>query len=75
MTMQAPEVSRAVAAAMAVVSSLGLAADDAVVLHDSNRLTLRLLIFLKKRVLACENAGRSRFWGVRPSVTVSSRMP
>ncbi|RBQ18424.1 aminoglycoside phosphotransferase family protein [Spongiactinospora rosea] len=41
--MQASEVSRAVAAAMAVVSSLGLVADDAVVLHDSNKLTLRLL--------------------------------
>ncbi|MFH8975494.1 phosphotransferase enzyme family protein [Streptomyces sp. NPDC017890] len=41
--MQASEVSRAVAAAMAIVSSLGLPADDAIVLHDSNKLTLRLL--------------------------------
>ncbi|MEU6792472.1 phosphotransferase [Nonomuraea wenchangensis] len=41
--MQASEVSRAVAAAMAIASSLGLAADDAIVLHDSNKLTLRLL--------------------------------
>ncbi|GAA1728088.1 aminoglycoside phosphotransferase family protein [Nonomuraea bangladeshensis] len=41
--MQASEVRRAVAAAMAIASSLGLAADDAVVLHDSNKLTLRLL--------------------------------
>lgn len=35
-------VPRAVAAAMAVASSLGLPADGAVVLHRSNRLTLRL---------------------------------
>ncbi|WP_433324290.1 phosphotransferase [Spirillospora sp. CA-294931] len=41
--MQAPEVPRAVAAAMWTASSLGLPADDAIVLHDSNRLTLRLL--------------------------------
>ncbi|WP_198961897.1 aminoglycoside phosphotransferase family protein [Pseudonocardia sp. MH-G8] len=41
--MQASEVPRAVAAAMSIASSLGLAVDDAVVLHDSNRLTLRLL--------------------------------
>ncbi|MET7334733.1 aminoglycoside phosphotransferase family protein [Nonomuraea sp. NPDC005650] len=31
------------AAAMSIASSLGLAADDAIVLHDSNKLTLRLL--------------------------------
>ncbi|MDF3140492.1 MULTISPECIES: aminoglycoside phosphotransferase family protein [unclassified Streptomyces] len=41
--MQASEVSRAVAAAMSAVSSVGLTADDAIVLHDSNKLTLRLL--------------------------------
>jgi hypothetical protein len=41
--MQASEIRRAVAAARAIASSLGLAADDAVVLHDSNKLTLRLL--------------------------------
>ncbi|MFI6732397.1 phosphotransferase enzyme family protein [Nonomuraea sp. NPDC050451] len=41
--MQASEVPRAVAAAMSIVSSLGLTADDAIVLHDSNKLTLRLL--------------------------------
>ncbi|MFD6949368.1 aminoglycoside phosphotransferase [Nocardiopsis sp. TSRI0078] len=41
--MQASEVARAVAAAMSTASSLGLAADDAIVLHDSNRLTPRLL--------------------------------
>ena len=41
--MRAPEVARAVAAATATASSLGLAADDAVVLHDSNKVTLRLL--------------------------------
>ncbi|GAP51721.1 phosphotransferase enzyme family protein [Streptomyces azureus] len=41
--MQASEVTRAVAAAMSTASSLGLTVDDAIVLHDSNKLTLRLL--------------------------------
>jgi hypothetical protein len=41
--MQASESSRAVAAAVAVVSALGLTVDDAIVLHDSNKLTVRLL--------------------------------
>ena len=41
--MQASEVPRAMAAAMSTASSLGLTADDAIVLQDSNRLTLRLL--------------------------------
>lgn len=42
-TVQAPEARRAVAAAMSIASSLGLTAGEAVVLHDSNKLTLRLL--------------------------------
>ncbi|MDQ8703996.1 aminoglycoside phosphotransferase family protein [Streptomyces sp. LHD-70] len=41
--MRASDVSRAVAAATSVAASLGLTADDATVLHDSNKLTLRLL--------------------------------
>ncbi|MEV0630578.1 aminoglycoside phosphotransferase family protein [Nonomuraea wenchangensis] len=41
--MRASEVFRAVAAARSVASSLGLTADDAIVLQDSNKLTLRLL--------------------------------
>ena len=41
--MQASEVSRAVAAARSTASSLDLTVDDVVVLHDSNKLTLRLL--------------------------------
>ncbi|WP_255657508.1 phosphotransferase [Actinoplanes sp. L3-i22] len=41
--METSEVSRAVAAAMATASSLGLDAGDAVVLQNSNKLTLRLL--------------------------------
>lgn len=41
--MQASGVPRAVAAAVSIASSLGLTADDAIVLHDSNKLTLRLL--------------------------------
>jgi Ser/Thr protein kinase RdoA (MazF antagonist) len=40
--MQTSEFRRARAAAMAVASALGLTADDAIVLHDSNKLTLRL---------------------------------
>ena len=41
--MQASEVPRAIAAAMSTAASLDLTADDAIVLHDSNKLTLRLL--------------------------------
>jgi hypothetical protein len=41
--MQASEAPRAAAAAMSIASSLGLTVDDAIVLHDSNKLTLRLL--------------------------------
>jgi hypothetical protein len=41
--MQASEVSRAVAAARSTATALDLTVDDAIVLHNSNRLTLRLL--------------------------------
>ena len=41
--MQPSEVSRAVAAAMCTASALGLTADDAAVLWNSNKLALRLL--------------------------------
>ena len=41
--MQASEAQRAVAAAMSIASSLELPVDDAIVLNDSNKLTLRLL--------------------------------
>ena len=41
--MEASEVARAVMAATSTVSSLGLEVDDSVVLHNSNKLTLRLL--------------------------------
>ncbi|MEU3338187.1 phosphotransferase enzyme family protein [Streptomyces sp. NPDC002144] len=41
--MQPSVLPRAVAAATATASSLGLGVDDAIVLHDSNKLTLRLL--------------------------------
>ncbi|THV41819.1 phosphotransferase enzyme family protein [Glycomyces buryatensis] len=41
--MQEPEKSRAVKTAESILASLGLAADEAVVIHDSNKLTLRLL--------------------------------
>ncbi|MCS7477802.1 phosphotransferase enzyme family protein [Umezawaea endophytica] len=41
--MRGSEFTRAVAAATSIASALGLAADEAVVLHDSNKLTVRLL--------------------------------
>jgi hypothetical protein len=41
--MQASEVPRAVAAATSIATSLALAVDDAIVVHDSNKLTVRLL--------------------------------
>ncbi|MEU6847238.1 phosphotransferase [Streptomyces sp. NPDC046716] len=41
--MLASEVARAVPAAQAIAASLGLPADDAIVLQNSNKLTLRLL--------------------------------
>ncbi len=41
--MKASEVPRAVGAAMSTASALDLGVDDAVVLHDSNRLAVRLL--------------------------------
>ena len=41
--MQASEVPRALAAAMSTASSLDLTVDDAIVLHDSNKLSVRLL--------------------------------
>src|SRR5215218_452012 len=41
--MQASEVPRAVAAAMSTAASLDLTVDDAIVVHDSNKLTVRLL--------------------------------
>src|SRR5437763_12619622 len=41
--MQASEVPGAVAAAMSTASALDLTVDDAIVLHDSNKLALRLL--------------------------------
>ena len=41
--MQESEASRAAAAAMSIASSLGLTSEDAIVLHNSNRLALRLM--------------------------------
>ena len=41
--MQPSEIQRALAAAMSTASALGLAADDAIVLHNSNKVTVRLL--------------------------------
>jgi Ser/Thr protein kinase RdoA (MazF antagonist) len=41
--MQASEVPRAMAAATSIAASLALTVDEAAVLHDSNKLTLRLL--------------------------------
>jgi hypothetical protein len=41
--MLASDVPRAVAAAMSIASELGLPVDDAIVLHDSNRIAVRLV--------------------------------
>src|SRR5215472_15932942 len=41
--MQPSAIQRALAAAMSIASALGLPADDVIVLHDSNKLTARLL--------------------------------
>ena len=41
--MQASEAQRAIAAATSIALALGLTVDEAIVLHDSNKLTLRLL--------------------------------
>jgi hypothetical protein len=41
--MQPSEIQRALAAAMSAASGLGLVVDDAIVLHNSNKLTVRLL--------------------------------
>jgi len=57
--MQASELPRAMAAAMSTASSLGLTVDDAIVLHDSNKLTLRLLpcdVLARVAPVACQVA-------------------
>jgi hypothetical protein len=41
--MQPSEIQRALAAAMSIASALGLPVDDVIVLHNSNKLTARLL--------------------------------
>ena len=41
--METPDLTRAIAAAISVAASLDLAADDAIVLHNSNKLALRLM--------------------------------
>jgi hypothetical protein len=41
--MQPSEIQRALAAALSTASALGLAVDDTIVLHNSNKLTVRLL--------------------------------
>lgn len=55
------ELQRAVASATAVATSLGLRTDDAVVLHRSNRLTLRLLPCDVLARVAPEGHGVARF--------------
>ena len=41
--MNSSDIQRAVAAATSIVAGLGLKADEAVVLHNSNKLALRVL--------------------------------
>jgi len=60
--MQASEASRAGTAAISTVSALGLEAYDAIVLHNSNRLALRLRpCDLLARVEPAEGGGRSEY--------------
>ncbi|WP_432492344.1 phosphotransferase enzyme family protein [Kineococcus auxinigenes] len=59
--MHPSQARRAVGAAVAIASSLGLAADDAVVLQDSNKLTLRLLPCDVVARVAPEAHGIARF--------------
>jgi len=60
--MNASEVPRAVAASMSTASALDLRVDDAVVLHDSNRLAVRLLpCEVLARVEPIEGGGRAEF--------------
>ncbi|MFT4163928.1 MAG: aminoglycoside phosphotransferase family protein [Microlunatus sp.] len=40
--MEQPDITRAIGAATSIAASLGLAANDAMVLHNSNKLTLRM---------------------------------
>ena len=60
--MQASELSRAVAAAVSTASALGLTVDDAIVLQDSNRVTLRLM--------PCDVVARVAPLGLRPSAEI-----
>jgi hypothetical protein len=41
--MEMPDITRAIAAATSVAASLDLPANDAIVLHNSNKLALRLM--------------------------------
>jgi len=60
--MKASEVPRAVTAGMSTASALDLRVDDAVVLHDSNRLAVRLLpCDVLARVEPMEGEGRAEF--------------
>jgi hypothetical protein len=57
--MQASDVSRARAAAIAIASTLGLKVDSAVVVHNSNKLALRLLpcdAFARVALVGCDGA-------------------
>jgi len=57
-TMEPTELRRAVAAATSTASTLGLTADDAIVLHDSNRVAMRLMpCDIVARVAGAAHAG------------------
>jgi hypothetical protein len=58
---EASEVPRAVAAAMSIASSRDLTVDEAIVLHDSNKLTLR--------VLPCDLLARVAAMGLTTTLT------
>jgi hypothetical protein len=67
--MQASEVPRAVAAAMSSAEALDLTVDDAMVLNDSNRLVLRLLMIkpLGKGLGTIRLCALDHFPGHRPA--------
>jgi thiamine kinase-like enzyme len=72
--MQAPEVQRAMAAALSIAAALGLNADDAKVLHNSNALALRLLpcdVFARVAPVAHEVAERQVELALRLAETES----
>lgn len=75
--MRASDVGRAVAAATSTASSLGLPVDDVTVLHNSNKLTLRLLPpdVLARVAPAAHDVATSRWSSLSGSPHPGARWP